>query len=809
MSESKNDADTKVVSHSSSGDGKDINSPRDRVVERLEEDDMQFDNSAVTSSAADYKFSGTDYKLEMEAPSAKSVAIGGGYEQTYIVLKSDDNSRQESKGSEGSTNEVLFRCGNWCYRGMVQFNGLKMETQDIPTIIPTLQKQQGTLRYYCNSNNVPKASQYAEPLEFFKETREFCASEVISESVDKELKKWASVFPWIDDNTAQTYFELILDRPDAMDKIALIASKNYYRGLIIISLFCEGNFYFILQPGEGDQALLDIRFPDVSKHGQGLHISTYTDKTSLYRKITLWHVLEGGDRQSKIETLKLRTSNLSSTEYEQTYCVMKSSWDSSSPVLSIHRDVFFRFGSWCYVGRVQLTPSLSLSDIPFLIPALRMQQSRLDYMCEVSAMPTNSEFTPVLQYIKSITPSIEALIVSSEDSLRALIDRLSKMGLADSVQNWLEGDSSNSFFEFKCTPTPEVEHIFKNIDLVVSKCYHASGIITIMIVFNHTFYVTVLEGNSENPLLDSRFPDISGKGRGYQIQSYAEGVEGWSTLRKVSLWQTVGALEQEFKDRVSRLAQAKRDLEGQEIKGDGKENDNASAAPSSSGNLRVDPTLSYSTVASTDGSNGGDGESIRNRDDGVSLDSDGLQSKHLDSLPSSPDRKPGPDSESVSPGGGTMSPLTRQHSLNVKNAFENADSKEDVQYRDDNGEDAANEDVKSVGNDMNGLLISGDGDSKNVALLSPKQKPLSINVARPHHLPKMTVPDSLSSKMEEIRKNMVISGGLDADSAPWDAAGKPKMKKKKKKDKEKKEGGVEDVDAANTITTTSSEIESK
>lgn len=30
-----------------------------------------------------------------------------------------------------------------------------------------------------------------------------------------------------------------------------------------------------------------------------------------------------------------------------------------------------------------------------------------------------------------------------------LISRLSKMGLSETVVNWLEGDPSNSFFEFK------------------------------------------------------------------------------------------------------------------------------------------------------------------------------------------------------------------------------------------------------------------------------------------------------------------------------------------------------------------------
>lgn len=43
-----------------------------------------------------------------------------------------------------------------------------------------------------------------------------------------------------------------------------------------------------------------------------------------------------------------------------------------------------RFGSWCYSGTVQLTPTLALVDIPHVIPALRMQQSKLDFMCDVA-----------------------------------------------------------------------------------------------------------------------------------------------------------------------------------------------------------------------------------------------------------------------------------------------------------------------------------------------------------------------------------------------------------------------------------------
>lgn len=83
-----------------------------------------------------------------DPPSAKALDSGG-YNQTYIVLKSGTESGFKSD-SDGR--EVLFRCGNWCYAGQIQFGNLVMGLVDLPIIIPTLQKQQGSLRYYCNSN---------------------------------------------------------------------------------------------------------------------------------------------------------------------------------------------------------------------------------------------------------------------------------------------------------------------------------------------------------------------------------------------------------------------------------------------------------------------------------------------------------------------------------------------------------------------------------------------------------------------------------------------------------------------------------
>ena len=308
----------------------------------------------------------------------------------------------------------------------------------------------GSLRYYCNATNIPIKSDYYDPVKYINSAADFVGEEMSSDSVEKELRKMTSVFPWIDDDSSTTYFELGLNTvPKYMDKVALVATKTYVFGLILISVYYDGTMYFVIQNGEGDQPLLDVRFPDISKHGQGFHIASYNSPGSLYKKLTLWHILFPNVTVTVKDLPKLKTLNVASSNYEQTYCIMKSSWDPNTPNLSVHHDVLFRFGSWCYSGRVQLTPALSLSDIPFVIPALRMQQSRLDFICDVSSIPTTSPFAGALEYIRNITPFLEAQIAASEVTLNELVDRLTKMGLGESVSKWLEGDPNNSFFEFK------------------------------------------------------------------------------------------------------------------------------------------------------------------------------------------------------------------------------------------------------------------------------------------------------------------------------------------------------------------------
>ena len=524
--------------------------------------------------------------LELGAKGQSDLFSEPSYAQLYVVLRLNAVD-PEVKRVDG--NEVMFRCGNWCYRGIAQFGDLVMNVKDIPRIIPTLQKQQSNLRYFCNSNAIPTTCDFAGPAQFVNNATNFFASQMISQHIEREINNISKsgMCPWINDDTAVTFFELEIDGPDLptyMDKVSILASKLYVRGLVVICIYSVRTVYFMLQSGEGDQALLDVRFPDVTRRGQGMHLASYTLNDAPWKKLTLWHLLDTPDLSTSTSSLsrssaagaaaadivKPKTLTISSSNYQQTYCVLRSAWEGVSPAINMYHDALFRFGSWCYTGRVQLTPTIALPDIPFVIPALRLQQSQLDFLCSVDSVPVTSPFAAALDYLQSHEAILEQIIEESADELQSLVERLTSMGLGDAVSKWLDGEASASFFEFKLEPNEATKETFKAVELVAVKSYHASGIVTKSIFYNMAIYVCIEDGSEECPLLDSTFPDVSGKGRGYQIYNYAEGSSSiagelsktapggghvmWPELKKVSIWQTVGALEQEFRDRAANIS---------------------------------------------------------------------------------------------------------------------------------------------------------------------------------------------------------------------------------------------------------------
>jgi hypothetical protein len=305
---------------------------------------------------------------------------------------------------------------------------------------------------------------------------------------------------------------------------------------------------------------LDVKFPDVSHHGQGLRLSScgVADGSFLdgrrpppwFAGLTLWHAMP-----SQVKIAPPPTRNLSSGSYVQMYFVLRPRAENGGfAVTSAYREVLFRFGSWCYGGSVQLTPTIALADVPHVIPALRMQQSRLEFVYAADAVPASSPYAKPMAFMMKHVPLMEREIASAEDVLSKLVDRLTAMGLGDSISAWLEGDAAQSFFEFSVAASDAEAKCLAAVELVATKTYFASGVLLVVIYFAGAFYCVVGDGGAEQPLLDSKFPDVSAKGRGYQVHAYGDGAAGWPGLRKVSVWQSSGAMQAEMEARLGKEA---------------------------------------------------------------------------------------------------------------------------------------------------------------------------------------------------------------------------------------------------------------
>ena len=85
---------------------------------------------------------------------------------------------------------------------------------------------------------------------------------------------------------------------------------------------------------------------------------------------------------------------------------------------------------------------------------------------------------------------------------------------------------------------------YRDIELIASKTY-IREVVLIIIYSEGSFFVTLSAGVGDQPLLDMSFPDVSSRGRGYQIAQYNH-----SVYRKLSLWQSSHSL---WESRFSRI----------------------------------------------------------------------------------------------------------------------------------------------------------------------------------------------------------------------------------------------------------------
>jgi len=448
--------------------------------------------------------------------------------------------------SGGTSRHAFFQVGNHCYSGEIQlslqhaFGGVTLK--DIPTLIPLIIKQQSALTYLCDASKVPVSNQFHVSLNEMEWARNFVVSELSSDSISSSMAKLATKHSWIDDDKSSTYFELIGDACSRFTDILFIASRTHAQGLCFITIYFEGTIYVVLEDSEShSQPLIDINFPDISRSGEGATLALYDDVNGKghngpWMKLSIWQVLSIDDNDTAHQDQHIEeedevqiqpnvdetqdvgiveqppTKDLSCEDsYVQSYIILKGDGDV--------RNVCFRFGNWCYQGSVELISNISLSDIPFVIPSLRVQQCKLDFVSDISSLPSSNPFA------LAIAHATKKQSLMQNQAVESLNDLLS------AGHDWLEGKSSDTFFEFEFCK----HNVLDNVDVLAIKSYTPNGIISISLYYVGNWYLILDEGKDDLPLLDSKFPDVSSKGQEHDIHSFPSGIDDWPELRKLSV----------------------------------------------------------------------------------------------------------------------------------------------------------------------------------------------------------------------------------------------------------------------------------
>ena len=187
---------------------------------------------------------------------------------------------------------------------------------------PILQAQQGSLRYVSEFSRLSRNSPYRRPLIHLVRVAGFIEEQVATEACEAALMQLESLSsggspqkapnPNKSNNTNATekmeageapdeYFELELtDACKVYKNVELLASKTYVRGIILILVYFDGQFYCTMGEGQGDQPLLDVAFPDMSRRGGGCMIGTFSHP--YFRKFSVW---QGTTPQQQASNLSL------------------------------------------------------------------------------------------------------------------------------------------------------------------------------------------------------------------------------------------------------------------------------------------------------------------------------------------------------------------------------------------------------------------------------------------------------------------------------------------------------------------------
>lgn len=249
---------------------------------------------------------------------------------------------------------------------------------------------------------------------------------------------------------------------------------RYLKGLILVVIFSEGSYFAQVQEGGNrSQALLDVKYPDLSDKGRGHKIKSFAEDHPTYTDLYIWAPSEtskgskkkGGAKKSKPARKQVAESKQDlmgeGGAYNQTYVVFKNII-ANQTLEPLRRDVFFRFGRWCYAGNVEIgTENLQLSDVPLVAPILQSQQSKLKYFCLAADIPSTSSFYEPMERMREACNFLVSRILDAMEEMEEMAST------EPDNYAWLLEDDAKTFFELRT----DGKHQSQEVDFLAAKVY--------------------------------------------------------------------------------------------------------------------------------------------------------------------------------------------------------------------------------------------------------------------------------------------------------------------------------------------------
>lgn len=420
----------------------------------------------------------------------------------------------------------LYRYGNFCYVDDLSLSPVE-NTKHLPRLLKELQAVQSKMTYLAEVDHLGESTDEGIQLAKLNLAVDFIIDEVTE--ADSIIEDAMEGNNWVNSDATNLYFEFECRQTYKCHNADIIICKKYVASVIMTIILFQQRFFVTLSDASAEQNLVDSKFMSVHGKNRGFQVQAYDHPW--FAKLSLWEsALPGGAAEAEEDTastaaaeaLASATFNLTGDGYTQTYIVMRP---KNLKAGSTARNVFFRFGGWCYSGQVDLgVDTLHLGDVPEVLPALQRQQSMLAFTCETSAVPATSPYAPILQAMSQAMGFFEAEIVASEEHL----SKMAELG----VTSWIEEDWGAAFFELAVSGSS----IFDDVELIAAKTY-SRGIVLHSVLFNNSLYAVLADADDDQPLLDVAFPDVTARCRGLQIKTYSLPQGDGLTPRKLGVWE--------------------------------------------------------------------------------------------------------------------------------------------------------------------------------------------------------------------------------------------------------------------------------